>query len=142
MSALIKKTYDGPEGKKFKCLVEANQVNEQIHLDVKITSENNETIAELKLQGTASNPFIIAGTVLTAVGYYGLCVGFGIAGAVFKVADEAYQKSKTANPNGTAFGHLQSGFNALWANQVALDGEAKKALISCGQKLVPLPTGR
>jgi hypothetical protein len=78
MSTLIDVVSAGLEERPFHCHADATLSDASIDLYVKVTDENKQLIAELKMQGTASNPFVILGSVLHALGHYGLCVGFKI----------------------------------------------------------------
>jgi hypothetical protein len=141
MTILINNTFTTLGTDQLHCYLDATLVNDRLEIALQLKDNNNVQIAELKMHGTASNPFHIAATVVAAVGYYALCVLFSIAGAAFKVADEGYNNSKNATPNESNLFHLTNAYNALTTQTAALNAETKKVVISCAQKLVPLPTG-
>jgi hypothetical protein len=68
-----------------------------------------------------------------------LCIGFSIISSVYIAAEKEYRKSKEENPALNTTEHLKKGFDALDANKESLNADAKKAIVSCAQKLIPIP---
>ncbi|TPL14812.1 hypothetical protein FJ945_29795 [Mesorhizobium sp. B2-4-9] len=138
---LVDEKLNSPEGNTYHCLLSSTMSEKEPELEfyLKITSlEDDQTLTEIRALGVVRNPLMLSGTILTALGYYGLCVGFSIIGAAVKLADAGYRRSKDDAPDEPLGCHLLNGFKHVVEKKADLRGEAAKAFVTCAQKLVPI----
>lgn len=137
---LVGDKFIGADDKTFHCQVHAilDESEPQIEVSVRVTNlDNDEILSEIRILGVAKNPLAFTGTILTGLGYYGLCVGFSICGAGAKIIDAGYRRSHAEEPTEKGRIHVLSGFKSLCEKKGELRGETANAFVACAQKLIP-----